>query len=110
VTELQPLFFTNIMAEQLTAGICSRIHFTEDANDEVWASQPVVQFVSAKQVGANGATNRWRAIVSDGQHVMQAMLATQLNHFVEDQTLKNRNIICIEKFTCNNLQAKRCGG
>lgn len=95
------------MADKLTTGICARIHNTVDPNDEVWEMQPVVQFVSAKQVGQNGSVNRWRAIISDGQNVMQAMLATQLNHFMESGELKNRSIICIEKFTCNNLQDKR---
>ena len=33
-----------------------------------------------------------------------AMLATQLNHLVEDQQLLNGSIVRLKKYVCNNVQ------
>jgi replication factor A1 len=46
--------------------------------------------------------------VSDGEHFIQAMLATQLNSLVKDETIKKNSIINVTKMTCNFVQDKRC--
>ena len=96
---------------QLTAGICQRLF---DAKDEaevegLSSTEPIVQVLSIKKVGPSGGNNvdRYRVIVSDGECFLQAMMATQLNHFVEDGHIGKNTIVAIEKFTCNFLQAKR---
>eukprot|EP00965_Chrysotila_dentata_P170726 5635836-Pleurochrysis_carterae.AAC.5 len=43
---------------------------------------PKIQIVDVKKIANNGG-DRHRLVISDGQHLMQAMLATQLNHLVE---------------------------
>ncbi|THH28502.1 hypothetical protein EUX98_g5682 [Antrodiella citrinella] len=96
-------------SHQLTAGICSRLNEPEHS-DELLSSTPIVQILSVKRVGSTNGPNpidRYRIIVSDGEHFLQSMLATQLNHFVDDGKI-NKNTICrLDKFTCNMVQEKR---
>ncbi|KAI0372965.1 replication factor-a protein [Pilatotrama ljubarskyi] len=95
---------------QLTAGICSRLNNSENDDEELFNSQPVVQFLSFKRVPpGGGASNmdRYRVIVSDGEHFLQSMLATQLNHLVEEEQILKHSIAVIEKFTCNLVQGKK---
>ncbi|EIW60181.1 replication factor-a protein [Trametes versicolor FP-101664 SS1] len=51
--------------------------------------------------------DRYRVIVSDGEHFLQSMLATQLNHLVEEEQILKHSIAVIEKFTCNLVQGKK---
>jgi replication factor A1 len=61
-------------------------------------------------VGSNttSTVDRYRIIVSDGEHFIQAMLATQLNHLVNDESIKKNTIVNVTKMTCNYVQDKRC--
>ena len=43
----------------------------------------------------------------DGINYTQSMLATQLNHMVEDGELKKYTIVKVEKLSCNIVQSKR---
>ncbi|OBZ69131.1 Replication factor A protein 1 [Grifola frondosa] len=99
------------MAPQLTAGICARLNNAKDADDDILNCSPTLQFLSFKKVtpNAGSSTNvdRYRIIVSDGEHFLQAMLATQLNHLVEEGQIIKQTIAIIEKFTCNMVQGKR---
>ncbi|KAI8989731.1 replication factor-a protein [Trametes punicea] len=98
------------MDPQLTTGICARLNNPENDDDELFNSQPVVQFLSFKRVPPSGGAStmdRYRVIVSDGEHFLQAMLATQLNHMVEEEQLLKHSIAVIEKFTCNLVQGKK---
>jgi len=45
--------------------------------------------------------------MSDGVHYMQAMLATQLNGMVQDNTIQKGTVALLEKLTCNYVQEKR---
>lgn len=97
-------------AHQLTAGVCSRLN-EQELSEEVLASKPVVQILSVKKVGNSQssatALDRYRIIVSDGEMFLQSMLATQLNHYV-DEGLINKNTICrLDKFTSNMVQEKK---
>ncbi|KAH9928151.1 replication factor-a protein [Fomitopsis serialis] len=96
---------------QLTAGICSRLADVTNIEDKILESQPTIQFLSFKKVApttAGAATvDRYRIIVSDGEHFLQAMLATQLNHLIEEERIKKHSIAVIDKFSCNLVQDKR---
>jgi replication factor A1 len=99
------------MSLQLTTGICERLHTTQsdEEQESLAQSSPTLQILSIKKVGASAATaaDRYRVIVSDGEHFLQAMLATQLNKLVEDEEIGKNTIIVIDKFTCNFVQDKR---
>ena len=66
------------MSAPLTAGSVMRM-FHNDTNQ-----QPFVQLLDIKVINAAApqAQARHRVIISDGQHYMQGMLATQLNEMV----------------------------
>lgn len=94
---------------QLTAGIVVRLNNTDNeaATDELYNSQPTLQLLSFKKVPPSGGSDRYRVIVSDGEHFLQAMLATQLNNLVEEDIIQKGAIGVVEKFTCNLVQGKR---
>ncbi|KAH8099587.1 replication factor-a protein [Cristinia sonorae] len=94
---------------QLTAGVCSRLNEPEHAED-LLSSTPIVQILSVKRVGPTAGPNpvdRYRIIVSDGEHFLQSMLATQLNHLVDEGQIIKNTICRLDKFTCNMVQDKR---
>ncbi|THH19467.1 hypothetical protein EW146_g1696 [Bondarzewia mesenterica] len=97
---------------QLTDGICQRLQVGDRDDQDLWASSPFVQFLSIKKVSTGSAStsssaDRYRIIVSDGTHFVQAMLATQLNHLVEEDLIGKNTIAQLEKISCNDIQEKR---
>lgn len=96
---------------QLTGGICAQLNDPINDNTPLFDSQPTLQLLSFKKVaptgGPGGAVDRYRVIVSDGQHFLQSMLATQLNHIVEEDMVSKGAIAVIEKFTVNFIQGRR---
>lgn len=98
---------------QLTAGICSRLNDLSNIDEDILNSKPTIQFLSFKKVppttGVAANVDRYRIIISDGEHFLQAMLATQLNHLIEKEEIKKHSIVVIEKFSCNLVQDKRYG-
>mmetsp|Transcript_38141 Transcript_38141/g.44412 ORF Transcript_38141/g.44412 Transcript_38141/m.44412 type:complete len:652 (+) Transcript_38141:281-2236(+) len=56
--------------------------------------QPVVQILNVKRVGG-GSQERWRVVISDGEHFIQGMLATQINHFITSNEIQENSIIKI---------------
>ena len=94
---------------QLTAGICSRININVSDDDELFNIQPTVQLLSFKKIPPTSgpSVDRYRVIVSDGEHFVQSMLATQLNYLVEEDAIAKCTIAIIEKFSVNLVQGKR---
>ncbi len=97
----------------LSGGICERLN-TGDSNDEsIWNSKSTLQFLSIKRVTANpgpgnpNATDRYRIIISDGLHFLQAMLATQLNYLVEEDRIVKHTIALVEGMSCQTIIEKR---
>lgn len=94
---------------QLTAGSCYRLQHATPEDEELFNGQHTVQFLSIKKVNSvnPGGVDRYRIIMSDGIYFIQAMLATQLNSMVNDNTIGKHTIAVIEKLTCNYVQEKR---
>lgn len=98
------------MAFQLTAGSVELLQNATPEDVDVFNTQHIMQFLSIKQVGQHptGLTpDRYRIIMSDGIHYMQAMLATQLNGMVQENTIGKNTVAVLEKLTCNYVQKKR---
>lgn len=99
------------MSFQLTTGICERLANIKSDEEQEALSQtpPTLQVLSIKKVAATSATvsDRYRVIVSDGEHFLQAMLATHVNKMIEDGEVVKNSIVVIDKFTCNYVQDKR---
>ena len=91
---------------QLTAGVCDGIASSTNPQDPVWSTSPVLQFVQAKSV-ETGEQTRWRTVISDGVHVMQAMVVTQLNHMFENGDVGKGSIVRVERFALNKIQNRR---
>jgi replication factor A1 len=54
-----------------------------------------------------GQIDRYRVIFSDGDYYIQAMLATQLNEFIVNQSVTKNSIIRLSKLSVNQSQGKR---
>lgn len=97
---------------QLSAGSCEALQTAPHSDDPIYESPHTLQFLSVKRVSnstsAPGPNERYRIILSDGIHFIQAMLATQLNPLVADGQLQKHTVAVIEKATCNNVQNKKC--
>ena len=98
----------------LSEGICQRLNSGDKDDEVLWNSKPTLQFLSIKKVqpgstpgAANSPSDRYRIIISDGLHFLQAMLATQLNHLVEDERVGKNTIAVIENMSCQLIQEKR---
>lgn len=66
-----------------------------------------LQVLNVKKVASTNGSDRYRLIVSDGIHYMQAMIATQLNDIIMDDKLQRNGYIQVEKYVTNNVQDKR---
>ena len=48
-----------------------------------------------------------RLIISDSVHYQQAMLATQLNDLVKNNTIANRCVIKLNEYLCNTVHGRK---
>ncbi|KAJ6490618.1 replication factor-A C terminal domain-containing protein [Mycena vitilis] len=97
------------MVVQLTAGSCIGLQNAAPGDASLFDATHTLQLLSVRLVGSNttSTVDRYRIIVSDGEHFIQAMLATQLNHLVKDDQIKKNTIVNVTKMTCNFVQDKR---
>jgi replication factor A1 len=72
------------------------------------AFQPILQVISIKPVANNNGVgvNRYRAVLSDGEHFVQGMLATQFNELVDNDELQVNSLIQVQEFMNNNIQGR----
>jgi replication factor A1 len=93
---------------ELTSGSCVRIH-NATSDDPVFDDNHVLQILSIKPISipTPNAVPRFRIILSDGVHYVQAMLANQLNRYVQDQQIQKHSVIQVSKMSCNILQNKQ---
>ncbi|KAI8970131.1 replication factor-A protein [Mycotypha africana] len=82
-----------------------KVLYDEDKQNPLHKN-PKLQLLSIKGVNVNGGT-RYRVIVSDGVHYMQAMLAAQHAQLVDDGLIKKHSVIQITDCVCNPLQNKK---
>lgn len=99
--------------QQLSAGICSRLSEASPTEIDELGAGYTVQLLSIKKVNqvtsSVSALERYRIILSDGVHFVQAMLATQLNELVSRGDIVKNTIVVVGKLTCNFVQDKRSG-
>ncbi|CAO3638936.1 unnamed protein product [Cunninghamella echinulata] len=88
---------------QLTNGAIKAL-YNSDANNTV--SNPVVQLINIKGVQAANGT-RYRVIISNGTHFMQAMLSTQTTPLVESGEISRYCLLRLKEFVCNEIQNRR---
>lgn len=68
---------------------------------------PVMQCLQVKKMmpSAQGG-DRYRLVMSDGDHYVQTMLATQANHVVQEGKLERGCLARVRQYTPNNLKGK----
>ncbi|CAH8286590.1 unnamed protein product, partial [Schistosoma turkestanicum] len=68
--------------------------------------EPVLKLLGFKSVpGGGSGQNRYRLLLTDGVKTHSfAMLATQLNHLIDENKLVNNTVIRVRKHVCNNIQ------
>ncbi|KAK2466831.1 hypothetical protein APHAL10511_001089 [Amanita phalloides] len=93
---------------QLTAGSCARLYNATSQGDPVLDDQHILQILSIKPVKATAANAvpRYHIIISDGEKYIQAVLATQLNHYVQEQQIQRHSVIQVSKMTQKLVQEK----
>lgn len=70
--------------------------------------RPLLQVQEIKQVSTpQSQTERYRMVLSDGDHYSQAMLATQMNETVREGKLAKGSIVQLNEFICNTIQGRR---
>ncbi|KAK0482537.1 hypothetical protein IW261DRAFT_1468227 [Armillaria novae-zelandiae] len=95
------------MSYNLTTNACSRLTLS-NMDDEIFQSEVTLQVLSTKKVPqSKGAQDRYRIILSDGVHYIQAMLATQLNSLVDEEKVTKNTVLLVEKMTCSIVQERR---
>ncbi|KAF7322414.1 Replication protein A subunit [Mycena chlorophos] len=97
------------MVANLSQGGCKQLHSAGPDDVDIFEATYTLQVLSVKSVANNTTTgqDRFRIIVSDGINFVQAMLATQLNSLVAEESIKKHTILSITKMTCNFVQDKR---
>eukprot|EP00029_Vermamoeba_vermiformis_P008576 TRINITY_DN4060_c0_g1_i1.p1 TRINITY_DN4060_c0_g1~~TRINITY_DN4060_c0_g1_i1.p1 ORF type:complete len:640 (+),score=209.03 TRINITY_DN4060_c0_g1_i1:32-1921(+) len=86
------------------AGICR--------GDPRWQNAPAfVQIIEVKKLANSNAANtqaeKHRLIVSDGVHFMQAILASQLSHYVADGTVAALSIVKVTQYNINDVNNRK---
>eukprot|EP01018_Ginkgo_biloba_P022363 Gb_14632 [translate_table: standard] len=77
-------------------------------NDGAVDLKPVVQVLDVKQISKNQSTqDRFRMVLSDGSQMQQAMLATQLNEYVNSGRVQKGSIVQLTEYICNSVQNRK---
>ncbi|KAL5973297.1 hypothetical protein ACLOJK_029947 [Asimina triloba] len=90
------------MAAKLTEGAIARVSNGDSS------FEPVLQVFDIRLVNtAHNTAERYRMLLSDGTHLQQAMLATQMNHVVKSGMLQKGSIVKLTEFICNLIQNRK---
>jgi hypothetical protein len=97
---------------QVTDGICMRLNTAVDDDlEKLQNSMPIMQVLSVKKIGQTassaGGPDRYRAIVSDGEYFLQAMLTTQINTLIENGQITKHSIVRLDKFSVNGVKENK---
>ena len=70
--------------------------------------KPMLQVTKLKQVQTKQPqqSDRFRLVLSNGSHLQQAMLGTQINHLVKDGNLRPGSVVQLIQYTCTTVQAR----
>mmetsp|Transcript_4209 Transcript_4209/g.8036 ORF Transcript_4209/g.8036 Transcript_4209/m.8036 type:complete len:641 (-) Transcript_4209:189-2111(-) len=92
----------------LTPNSIRQMVSVQDGSNQNPSFAPIVQVLKIIPVvpSTTAATKRYRAILSDGTHHCQGMLATQNNHFVETGHITDNVLLKINDFLKNIVQNK----
>ncbi|CAN1144020.1 Replication protein A 70 kDa DNA-binding subunit C, partial [Linum perenne] len=68
--------------------------------------QPVLQVTELKlvQTKQQQTNDRFRLVLSDGSHLQQAMLGTQINTLVKDNKLRAGSVVQLIQYSCTTVQ------
>lgn len=88
------------------------VNLTKDAIAIVSSGEgdlkPVLQIADIRLVNTvQNTTERYRMLLSDGTHLQQAMLATQMNHIIKSGKLQKGSIVQLTEFICNLIQNRK---
>lgn len=95
------------MSDQITRGCVPRLVGGENI------ANPVVQVTSIKKIEPAGNGNnlngpdRYRVLLSDGDHIVQGMLATQKNELVISGQLIENSVVRLLDFLCNDVKGRK---
>ncbi|KAL6865938.1 Replication factor A protein 1 [Amphichorda felina] len=68
---------------------------------------PVLQCLQVKQMAPSAQSGeRYRLVVSDGEHYVQTMLATKANHVIHDNKLVRGCLFRVKEYNPNNVKGK----
>ena len=90
--------------------VSSAIFFEDEAAAERFPN-PVVQILTIKPMAAKteGAPERYRLVVSDGEMFCMGMVATQSHHLIMEQQLDTHKIVRIKQYQKSVINTKRLG-
>jgi replication factor A1 len=96
------------MADLLTPGVIRAIHDSE-VQPVPGYENPILQVLAVKKINSTAptGTERWRVVLSDGNHFIQSMLATQLNPLVQSNEIQKGVFIRLLQYTMNKMKDKR---
>ncbi len=68
----------------------------------------LMQVMDIRQIGnAQSTQERYRLVLSDGIHLQQAMLATQLNEKVKNNLAVKGSVVQLLEYICNTVQNRK---
>ncbi|CAG8983163.1 hypothetical protein HYALB_00010311 [Hymenoscyphus albidus] len=93
---------------QITTGALNAIFNDPDSLEQRFPV-PVCQCVQIKTLSStgDGVPERFRLVLSDVDHFVQSMLATQANHVVHDGKLKKGSIVRLKSYQANEVKGKK---
>ncbi|XP_042506103.1 replication protein A 70 kDa DNA-binding subunit E-like [Macadamia integrifolia] len=93
------------MAINLTGGAIAMLCNGEAQETDL---KPVLQVTDIRLVNTQqqSTNERYRILLSDGSHLQQGMLATQMNFLVKSGKLQKGSIVRLTQFVCNVIQGR----
>ena len=90
----------------LTSGVVLRI-VNAARNGDAQPTNPMVQVVQIKSLESGSGQKRFRLLLSDGEHSIQAMLATQHNEAVARGEIGEFSVVQLTEYICNEVKGRQ---
>eukprot|EP01084_Bolivina_argentea_P097908 175994_1 len=78
-----------------------------NGSDSCVALKPQLQILDIKKIVTFQKAIRYRTVLSDGQHFIQGMFASQLHPLINTNQIKIFSIIHLKEWICSNICGKR---